>query len=283
MGRNQSSGSSWMGVVVLLGMMATCTLFNAFQQGEQADDSASTLEPPTLDDPEAPDTGLFRSTVDETPGIAVAVLIDQSESMADTAPGSRTPKYALARDAVARVLEATTEHRRENPEIAVKVGLYPFSDGVSTALPIAPYDPAAVRAALDALPAPDGNTAIGEAMNAARKDLYASGATRKYILVVTDGENTWGVPPETVAREIRDRSEGGVGMYFVAFDVDPAKFAFVEEVGGEVLPAAGGAQLREALSEVYRKKILAEADGYGDGFAQAHDTVRDTATVESQP
>ena len=282
MSSNRDTGSKPVGILVLLAMVGTCAGFEALMsRGDHADDTAYTLEP-TLDTV-PPDTGLFRPAVDEAPGIAVAVLIDQSGSMTDTAPGSDRLKYELARDAVARVLEATGAHQRENPEMPVKVGIYTFASGVSTALPIAPYDSAAVRAALAALPVPDGNTAIGEAMDAARRDLYTAGATRKYILVVTDGENTWGVGPDVVAKEIRDRSEGGVGMYFVAFDVDPAKFAFVREVGGEVLPAAGGAQLREALSEVYRKKILAEADGYGDGFAQAQDTVRDTATVESQP
>ena len=43
---------------------------------------------------------------------------------------------------------------------------------------------------------------------------------RKVMLVVTDGENNAGARPFDVAHEIYSRSEGGVGMYFVAFDTD---------------------------------------------------------------
>ena len=81
-----------------------------------------------------------------------------------------------------------------------------------------PYDRAAVRAALAELPRPGGGTAIGEAMREARPALYRAGVFRKYLLVVTDGENTRGRDPERVAREIFAKSEGAVQIYFVAFD-----------------------------------------------------------------
>ncbi|HEX2204489.1 MAG TPA: vWA domain-containing protein [Longimicrobium sp.] len=260
-------------------LVALASFFLACSDGGGSGDPADLPDdPPAAAAEAAPDSAPavapYPTYVPEAPGIAVAVLIDRSTSMREPPPGSETPKNVLARDAVARVLEATAGHLRENPETPVKVGVYYFSTKVLTALPMAPYDSAAVRAALERTVAPSGFTAIGEAMEAARLELYHSGATRKYILVVTDGVNTTGVSPAEVAREIRDRSEGGVGMYFVAFDVDPAKFAFVEEAGGEVLPAAGGDQLREALSKVYRTKILAEAEDYGDGFAQPRDTAR---------
>ena len=48
-------------------------------------------------------------------------------------------------------------------------------------------------------------------------------------------------------------------IYFVAFDTSPEKFAFLKEVGGDVLGAGTGAELRKALDDVYRGKILAEA------------------------
>jgi hypothetical protein len=96
-------------------------------------------------------------------------------------------------------------------------------------------------------------------MRVARPDLYQAGVFRKYILVVTDGENTTGRSPKDVAREIWGKSEGAVQVYFVAFDTSPEKFAFLKEVGGDVLGAGTGAELRHALDGIYQGKILAEA------------------------
>ena len=98
-----------------------------------------------------------------------------------------------------------------------------------------------------------------EAMREARPDLYRAGLFRKYLLVVTDGENTNGRSPDDVVRDIWRRSEGGVQTYFVAFDTSPEKFAFLKEAGGDVIGAGTGAELRTALDGIYQGKILAEA------------------------
>jgi hypothetical protein len=87
---------------------------------------------------------------------------------------------------------------------------------------------------------------------------------RKYILVVTDGENTTGRSPDEIAREIFRKSEGGVQVYFVAFDTSPEKFAFLKEAGGDVLGAGTGAELRRALDGIYQGRILAEAPAAGE-------------------
>jgi hypothetical protein len=84
---------------------------------------------------------------------------------------------------------------------------------------------------------------------------------RKYLLVLTDGENTNGRSPDEVAREIWGKSQGGVQTYFVAFDTSPEKFAFLKETGGDVIGAGTGAELRTALDGIYQGKILAEASG----------------------
>ena len=86
-----------------------------------------------------------------------------------------------------------------------------------------PTTATAIRAALASLPRPGGGTAIGEAMREARPDLYRAGVFRKYLLVVTDGENTTGRSPDDVAREIFRKSEGAVQIYFVAFDTEPGE------------------------------------------------------------
>jgi hypothetical protein len=126
---------------------------------------------------------------------------------------------------------------------------------------IQPYDRAALRATMANLPRPGGGTAIGEAMREARPDLYRSGVFRKYLLVVTDGDNTNGRSPDEVARDIFRKSEGAVQIYFVAFDTSPEKFAFLKEVGGDVIAAGTGTELKTALDGIYQGKILAEAPG----------------------
>jgi len=131
-------------------------------------------------------------------------------------------------------------------------------------LPIQPYDRAAVRAAIARLPGPGGGTAIGEAMDAARPALYRAGVFRKYLLVVTDGENTNGPSPDSVARTIFRKSEGAVQIYFVAFDTSPQKFAFLKQVGGDVIAAGSGPELDTALNGIYQGKILAEAIDAGE-------------------
>jgi Mg-chelatase subunit ChlD len=224
----------------------------ACQPGRRADRDA--------DDDRAP----YQAEVDEGLGAAVAILVDTSGSMKDDAPGDSRPKYVVAREALETMLDATDTFVAKRPDFPIKIGIYSFSSGVSTELPIQPYDRAIVRGALTRLPRPGGGTAIGEAMRTARPELYRAGVFRKYLLVVTDGENTSGRSPDDVARDIFLRSDGAVQIYFVAFDIEPEKFAFLKEVGGDVIGAGNGPELRTALDQVYQGKILAEAVDAGE-------------------
>jgi Mg-chelatase subunit ChlD len=214
--------------------------------------------------PEPEETAPYQAEVEEGLGAAVAILIDTSGSMRDTAPGDSRPKYVVAQQALEAMLDATDGFVARRPDFPIKIGIYSFSSSVRTLRPIATYDRGDVRRALTLLPRPGGGTAIGEAMSEARPDLYRAGVFRKYLLVVTDGENTNGRAPERVAREIWRKSEGGVQVYFVAFDTSPDKFAFLKEVGGEVFGAGTGDELRKALDGVYQGKILAEAVDAGE-------------------
>ena len=212
----------------------------------------------------ATEQGRYIPSGDEGLGAAVAIVVDQSGSMRDTARGDRRPKYVVAREAILEMLATTDSFIARQPGFPIKVGLFAFASRVSTLAPMAPYDREALRSALLTMPIPDGGTAIGEAMDAARAALYQSGTIRKYILVVTDGENTQGRSPQSVAREIARRSDGAVKMYFVAFDIEADKFDFVRGVRGEVLGAGNGVALRASLDTIYRGKILAEAMDAGE-------------------
>jgi len=210
------------------------------------------------------DTGRYKPTGDEGLGAAVAIMIDNSGSMKQKAGNDTRPKYQVARAALEEMLASTDSFAAKQPGFPIKIGLYYFSSGVHTLKPMQAYDASAVRAALDSMPSPNGGTAIGEAMDVARKSLYESGVIRKYILVVTDGENTDGRPPREVAQQIAQRSDGAVRQYFVAFDVDAKSFAFLRDVRGEVLSASNALSLRASLDTIYRGKILAEAVDAGE-------------------
>jgi len=203
----------------------------------------------------------YQSEKDETVGAAVAILVDTSGSMKERPEGDTRPKYVVAQEALEAMLDATDAFLARRPDFPIKIGIYTFSSSVRVQQPIQPYDKAAVRNTIEHLPRPGGGTAIGEAMREARPDLYRAGVFRKYLLVVTDGENTNGRSPDDVAREIFRKSEGAVQIYFVAFDTSPEKFAFLKEVGGDVIAAGTGAQLKTALDGIYQGKILAEAPG----------------------
>lgn len=211
------------------------------------------------------DTTRYVAQVQEGLGASVAILLDQSGSMEDPpASGGTRGKYLMAREALAEVLAQTDSFVARQPGFPVNVGLYTFDSGVRPVLPIAAFDRGALDRALDQLPAPDGNTAIGDAMERATADLYRAGTIRKYLLVVTDGENTAGRDPGEVAREIARRSEGAVRLFLVAFDVDAEKFAFVPAVRGTVIEARDAVALRAGLDTLYRGRILAEAVDAGE-------------------
>ena len=201
----------------------------------------------------------YQAAVEEGLGAAVAILVDTSGSMRDTAPGDSRPKYVVAQQALESMLDATDAFIAKRPDFPIKIGVYSFSSNVRRLRPIESYDRDAIRRALAELPRPGGGTAIGEALHEARPDLYRAGVFRKYLLVVTDGENTSGRDPEKVSREIFRKSEGAVQTYFVAFDVSPEKFSFLKEAGGDVIGAGTGPELRTALDGIYQGKILAEA------------------------
>jgi VWA domain-containing protein len=206
----------------------------------------------------------YQSEVEEGIGAAVAILVDTSGSMREAAPGDTRPKYVVAQEALEAMLAATDAFIARRPDFPIKIGIYSFSSGVRQLQPIAPYNRSAVRAALASLPRPGGGTAIGEAMREARPELYRSGVFRKYLIVVTDGDNTSGRRPDDVAREIWRKSEGAVRVYFVAFDTSPEKFAFLKDAGGEAIGAGSGPELRQALDGIYQGKILAEAPPSGE-------------------
>jgi Mg-chelatase subunit ChlD len=240
-------------IAVVLFTMMIASVFSRCDENRRREPGAARSEPA--------DDAPYQAEVDEGVGAAVAILVDTSGSMKEPAPGDTRPKYVVAKEALEAMLDATDAFIARRPDFPIKIGVYTFSSSVRVQRPIQLYDKAAVRATIENLPRPGGGTAIGDAMREARPDLYRAGVFRKYLLVVTDGDNTNGRAPDEVAREIFRKSEGAVQTYFVAFDTSPEKFAFLKQAGGDVIGAGTGAELKTALDGIYQGKILAEAPG----------------------
>ena len=200
------------------------------------------------------------------PGIALAVLVDVSGSMAGNvrdAGGGESSKISIARRAVMSLLRKTDDFARRNPSQTLAVGIYEFSaapgrDPCRAVVALGKLDLKAAEAAVGRM-SPTGDTPIGDAMDRGKKDLDGAGLAMSHLLVVTDGENTSGRMPGDVARAFAALpAEHRPALYFIAFDIEASKFREVREAGGLVLPAADEKQLSETLDVILGEKILLE-------------------------
>ncbi len=203
-----------------------------------------------------------RAEVPERNGIAVALLVDTSGSMSKPVAdgdGKKQAKIDLARRCAVDIAAQVETFAGQQPERPVVLGVYSFSGKTATQLvPMGPPSREAAQAAVASM-SPSGDTPIGEAVKRAELDLAATGMNRRHILVVTDGENTKGESPASVARKLAKLPEGKrPAVYLVAFDVDAAVFSEVKKAGWMVLSAANGRELQETLDLVVGENILLE-------------------------
>ncbi len=260
--RRTKAGSRWAG----LAMEVFCALL-VFSDCERESSQASRKanQQSGAATPATPKIEL--PTADQRLCTAVVLLVDGSGSMAQEVrarDGALLPKHVIARQAVDRIVEYTTRWRLAHKDRVLQLGIYRFSSGVHELLPISEFDPSTARAAVAELGRVGGGTAIGEALKAGFRALYASGCVRKYLICITDGENTVGPRPDRIARQLYRQTGGDVEIHFVAFDTAAARFAFLREANGMVVEAADGKQLEARLSAIYEKRILAEAMAESD-------------------
>ncbi|MGH9310952.1 MAG: vWA domain-containing protein [Vicinamibacterales bacterium] len=199
-------------------------------------------------------------------GLAAAIAIDVSGSMNDRVTGEdgrRARKIDVARRAARDLIEQFAAYADAHTDEPVLLGVYEFSrrsgePDARAIMPMGPPDRTQADAALSRLD-PDGGTPIGQAMLVAKRELDATGLSRRHLLVVSDGENTDGFKPEEVAAGIARRPDAErPSMYFVAFDIEARRFNAVREAGGLVLAAANGKELNDTLDMLLTGKILIE-------------------------
>jgi Mg-chelatase subunit ChlD len=197
------------------------------------------------------------------PGTAVVILVDTSGSMGQSVRdkiGKLRPKYLIAREALEQIIQNTGQWKKDHPQANLQLGIYHFSSSVAEVLPMGEFDQRKAEAALSRIPRPNSGTAIGKALEDGFKALYRSGCMRKFIVCITDGENTVGPPPDWIARHLHARTQGEVELDFVAFDTSASQFKFLSEVNGHVVEASDGAKLQAELAKVYQERILVEKE-----------------------
>src|SRR5262245_59665106 len=109
-------------------------------------------------------------------GVAVALLVDVSGSMADKVAdtsGAERPKIDIARDATVDFVTKFSSFALKHPDRTIAVGVYTFSGedrrpSVRTLVPLGPPDADRTRAAF-ATVTPKGNTPIGNALIEAKR------------------------------------------------------------------------------------------------------------------
>jgi hypothetical protein len=174
--------------------------------------------------------------------------------------GQSRPKYLIARDALTNIVEHTAAWKKQHPKANLQIAIYNFSSSVAEVLPMGEFEQSKATAALERIPRPNGGTAIGRALEAGFKALYRSGCVRKFVVCVTDGENTSGPAPDWIARHLHAQTGGEVELQFVAFDTSASQFKFLKDVNGHVVEASDGAKLHEELRKIYQERILVEKE-----------------------
>ena len=198
--------------------------------------------------------------------VAIAIVYDTSGSMAEKvrgAGGQTEAKYTIASRALDRIV-ARLEKFTADTGTKLQVGLFVFSkQSAEAAVPIGPFQPAKLRDWLKDFAKPEGGTPLGNASAEAARALLATKAASRHVLVLTDGQNTLGPPPERTIKDAIDKAlkdGNSLFFHFIAFDVNARVFDAIKKQGATVLSASDEKELNDRLSFVLEEKILLEKE-----------------------
>ncbi len=189
---------------------------------------------------------------------SVFICIDTSGSMQST--DVEPTRSAAAKAAAAAFIDASPPGTR--------VGIIAFSSGAAVVAPLSP-DHAAVKAALDEVPSPNGATAIGDALQLAAQSFPPSG--HRAVILITDGVNNVGVDPQEMAGFLGTRhipvytigigTPNGdiIGGEQSTIDEDALR-SYADASGGAYARAENASQLRSALARLGGATMLEKRD-----------------------
>ncbi len=201
--------------------------------------------------------------------VALAVVYDTSGSMRGplrSANGKSEPKHVIAQRAFGLVIDRLARFTQPSAAQAAKrldLSIVVFAGSQTReSLVMAPFDSAATRRWLAALPTPDSATPLGDAMASAGRSLLATPAASKHLLVLTDGENTTGITPINALNALQKQTQEGDSTIFVhviALDISPTVFASLQKAGATLIGATDEKQLQSQLDFILENQILVEA------------------------
>ncbi len=194
----------------------------------------------------------------------VFICIDTSGSMAST---DVSPTRAAASQAAARAFI-------EDAPASIKIGLITFSGNAELIAPLSANKETTLNA-LEQIPAPNGATAIGDALQLAAAQFPPTG--HNVVVLVTDGVNNTGVDPQAMAEYFGAHH---VPIYTIGIgtpngDViggeestidENALESYAQVSGGAYARAENAPQLRDALARLGRETTIERrpvAAGFG--------------------
>ena len=202
-------------------------------------------------------------------GVALAIVVDNSGSMSHpvrSSQGKSEPKHVIAARALGQVVERLAQFQ-DPPHVArlrLETALIVFEqDKAKNALPLGAFHPKVYREWLKRPAPPREATPLGAAVALASRQVLESPLPRKHVIVITDGENTQGAPPEaTLPPQLRRAQQKNTSLFihFIAFDIDSNVFAKVKALGATVVGAADEKELNGQLEFILEEKILLEAE-----------------------
>jgi Ca-activated chloride channel family protein len=189
-------------------------------------------------------------------GGSVVLCVDTSGSMnaADVSPTRAQAAAAALREFIAQAPPQTA------------IGIISFATDAQV-LTQPTRDRDQVQSALDAIPAPNGATAIGDALALAHRILPARG--QRAVVLITDGENNAGSDPMAAARAL---GAARIPLYTIGIGTnsgalipgtlqtagidEDALRAYAAAAGGAYSRADDAVQLREALARLGRSTSM---------------------------
>jgi Ca-activated chloride channel homolog len=179
---------------------------------------------------------------------SVFICIDTSGSMQST---DVQPTRAQAAKEAARAFI-------DQASSGTKIGIIAFASGASVIQPLT-ADHDQVKSALDAIPEPNGATAIGDALRLAAEGLPPAG--HRVVVLVTDGVNNAGSDPQEAAQYLGAHH---IPVYTIGIGTpngdliggeqatidESALESYADASGGAYARAENATQLRDALARL---------------------------------